>query len=154
MIKLILTLGLFVAIANAKSVRFEKMPQGQGASEDDSKSALQQDFPTILDSKLKSSDNMQADSNSTRQSGVDYPTACGSAKASTAALKAVKEAFGLHSPKTESGRFSIISNAKDSYRKHGKTVNSVLVLPNVGGWAFVGQGECVSFQRYTVWFFY
>ena len=27
------------------------------------------DFPTILDSKLKSSDKMQADSNSTRQSG-------------------------------------------------------------------------------------
>jgi len=83
------------------------------------------------------------------------PTGCSTKKPSEAALIAVKEAFGRVSAPYNSDRRSIIlSHATRIYKKHGGTVRSILMIPEIRrGLSFSGQGECVSFQTYMVWFF-
>jgi len=146
MMKLLVTLALVIAVTRATKASLPKLLKETKG--DDSASVRQHDTEASLQSdKVLQKDNLQAlDSNSTRQSGANHPTACnGAQKISSRRLRIVKEAFSIYS---WTGVDSYILN---QLRKAGESVTSVILEPVTSHWLNTGSGECVELGKYQVW---
>jgi len=137
MIKLILTLCLFVAGALAKRARLEKMLQE--AKDVDSYSARQHDLQTApFDSKLNSSDV----SNSSRQSGSTYPTSCYNVfLPSSKVLKVVKDAFQI---------YGAINERRD-YIVDNVSYGNVIIVSATYSARGASDMMCVNYKGYDIW---
>jgi len=89
---------------------------------------------------------MQADSNSTRQSGAKYPTACaGSPNAKT--LRIVKDAFYIYSSTGDRRDYirKELANAGDDH--------TILIISDQTWWSASGFFKCIHYENCSVWLF-